>query len=99
MLAQLVRRPPPGLVLNATFAEASDVVFKHAYDDGFRGLVRAAHDPVSRRGFCYRLPRRAILTLRPVPQPPVRLAAEPLARSATDRGLLLVGHGLAGSRR
>jgi hypothetical protein len=39
MLAQLVRKLLPGLVLNATFAEPGDVVFKHACALGCEGIV------------------------------------------------------------
>jgi bifunctional non-homologous end joining protein LigD len=39
MLAQLVRNPLPGLVLNATFEEPGDVVFKHACALGCEGIV------------------------------------------------------------
>jgi ATP-dependent DNA ligase len=39
LLAQLVRKPLPGLVLNATFAEPGDVVFKHACALGCEGIV------------------------------------------------------------
>jgi ATP-dependent DNA ligase len=39
MLAQLVRQPLPGLVLNATFKEPGDVVFKHACVLGCEGIV------------------------------------------------------------
>jgi bifunctional non-homologous end joining protein LigD len=38
-LAQLVREPLPGLVLNATFEEPGDVVFKHACALGCGGIV------------------------------------------------------------
>jgi ATP-dependent DNA ligase len=39
LLAQLVRKPLPGLVLNATFADPGDVVFKHACALGCEGIV------------------------------------------------------------
>jgi bifunctional non-homologous end joining protein LigD len=39
MLAQLVRKSLPGLVLNAMFAEPGDVVFKHACALGCEGIV------------------------------------------------------------
>jgi bifunctional non-homologous end joining protein LigD len=39
MLAGLVCKPLPGLVLNATFAEPGDVVFKHACALGCEGIV------------------------------------------------------------
>jgi hypothetical protein len=39
MLAQLVSKPLPGLVLNATYEEPGDVVFKHACALGFEGMV------------------------------------------------------------
>jgi bifunctional non-homologous end joining protein LigD len=40
-LAQLLSKPLPGLVLNATFDEPGDVVFKHACALGCEGIVRA----------------------------------------------------------
>jgi ATP-dependent DNA ligase len=39
LLARLVRKPQPGLVLNATFDEPGDVVFKHACALGCEGIV------------------------------------------------------------
>jgi bifunctional non-homologous end joining protein LigD len=39
MLTQLVREPLPGLVLNATFEEPGDVVFKHACALGCEGIM------------------------------------------------------------
>jgi bifunctional non-homologous end joining protein LigD len=39
MLAQLVRKPLPGLVLNAIFEEPGDIVFKHACALGCEGIV------------------------------------------------------------
>jgi bifunctional non-homologous end joining protein LigD len=39
MLAQLVRKSLPGLVLNAMFAEPGDVVFKHGCALGCEGIV------------------------------------------------------------
>jgi bifunctional non-homologous end joining protein LigD len=39
MLAQLVSKPLPGLVLNATYEEPGDVVFKHACALGCEGMV------------------------------------------------------------
>ena len=39
MLIRLVRKPLPGLLLNATFAEPGDVVFKHACALGCEGIV------------------------------------------------------------
>jgi bifunctional non-homologous end joining protein LigD len=39
LLAQLLRKPLPGLVLNATFEEPGDVVFKHACALGCEGIV------------------------------------------------------------
>jgi hypothetical protein len=39
VLAKLLRKPLPGLVLNATFDEPGDVVFKHACALGCEGLV------------------------------------------------------------
>jgi bifunctional non-homologous end joining protein LigD len=39
MLAQLLRKPLPGLVLNATFEQPGDVVFKHACALGCEGIV------------------------------------------------------------
>jgi bifunctional non-homologous end joining protein LigD len=38
-LAQLLRKPLPGLVLNGTFDEPADVVFKHACALGCEGIV------------------------------------------------------------
>jgi ATP-dependent DNA ligase len=39
LLARLIRQPLPGLVLNATFEEPGDVVFKHACALGCEGIV------------------------------------------------------------
>jgi bifunctional non-homologous end joining protein LigD len=39
MLAQLVRKPVSGLVLNATVEEPGDIVFKHACALGCEGIV------------------------------------------------------------
>jgi ATP-dependent DNA ligase len=39
LLARLVGKPRPGIVLNATFEEAGDIVFKHACALGCEGIV------------------------------------------------------------
>jgi len=39
LLAQLVRKPLAGIVVNATFEEPGDVVFKHACALGCEGIV------------------------------------------------------------
>ena len=38
-LARLVGKPRPGIMLNATFEESGDIVFKHACALGCEGIV------------------------------------------------------------
>ena len=47
-LARLIRKPRPGIMLNATFEEAGNIVFKHACALGCEGIVS------KRRGSRYR---------------------------------------------
>jgi bifunctional non-homologous end joining protein LigD len=38
-LTRLIGKPPPGIMLNATFEEPGDIVFKHACALGCEGIV------------------------------------------------------------
>jgi bifunctional non-homologous end joining protein LigD len=71
MLGKLLRKPLPGLVLNATFVEPGDVVFKHACALGCEGIVS------KRLGSRYRSGRtRDWLKVKNPAAPPVRREAE-----------------------